>query len=109
MLGWEYFIKRRQNSQLLGRWVTLATGSLWIDDMAAKGMAKSLGGDGYPYQYELPARNLIVAYEDGIAIDRPGPRSKTDLNRVGAGDLDTETLKSLDADETLSVEVWDQS
>lgn len=108
MLAYEFFIMRQSPSwQTIGRWITKDID--WILHMLAQGMATKHGGNGYPDKYEITAGALLAAYETGIVIDRPMAPAPRLPNRAGPEDIDIDLLMSLERDEILYVEAWDQS
>lgn len=122
MLGWEIFIMRRptqggptesERERLLGSWVTGLGGTDWLTKLAETGGAKDLGGNGYPLAYEVKVGTLVRVLAEGppkhggpLVIDDDYVQQPGHVVRV---QIDLERLRSLDNDEILLVEAWDQS
>ena len=62
MLGWDIFVTGVDTA---GKKVTIASwsaslfGCLWLEDLVKQGVAKDLGGNGYPNRYQLPLSVLL--------------------------------------------------
>ena len=120
MLGWEFFVLRRDNERktprsavALARWRAGIGGTRWLEDLVSKGLAEDLGGDGYPSRYTVGARALVELLTQGLP-QHDGPFVVGDdyvLPGGWTGDskIEFESLRALDPTETLLVEAWDQS
>lgn len=113
MLGWELFITRGQNDQSVASWLTGINGTNWLDELVSKGLAKDLGGNGYPNKYEANAGVLLSILTKEIP-KHDGPLVIGDDYVQMPGDIsnakiDLETLRSLSPNEILTIEAWDQS
>lgn len=114
MLGWEILVTpKSDDKRLLASWKVGLGGTAWLDELAKKGLAKDLGGDGYPIRYEVSAGTLTSVLERGVP-KHGGPTVIGD-DYVHPGDwtgdvrIDLVSLRSLDPQELLDVEAWDQS
>lgn len=115
MLGWEFFITRKENKQYIARWLAGVGGIQWVDDLVSKGMAQKFNGFGYPDIYEINVESLLNVITNNLYLpSSKGPIvigddyvQKPVYSRNGR--IDMELLKSLPLDEILLVEVWDQS
>jgi len=122
MLGWEFFVTLQRNQDALqaapeeptlARWLAGLGGTRWIDSLVASGLAKDLGGNGYPDSYLLSAGILTAALTQGIPW-HDGPTVLGDDYFYEGGwsgnmRINIERLRSLDPSEQLLVEAWDQS
>ena len=87
-------------------------GTKWLDDLAARGIATALGGNGYPLRYTVPASALVAVLKHGPP-EHSGPLVLGDDYVVPAGwtgkvQIDMASSDSLDPSEILLVEAWDQ-
>jgi hypothetical protein len=121
MLGWEFFIRRQddeahratRSTPTLARWQAGIGGTQWLDDLVSKGVAADLGGNGYPNRYTLPV-GVVVSVLAGGLPRHSGPLVIGDDyvlpgGWTGNAQFDIAQLKSLDPNEILLVEAWDQS
>lgn len=122
MLGWEFFISRKGNSstmrpnergELLARWRASPGGTEWIDELVARGDAIGLGGNGYPIRYTVPVGVLAATLSKGLP-KHEGPPTFGDDYFLPSGwtrevEINLSRLRSLDPQEVLEVEAWDQS
>jgi hypothetical protein len=120
MLGWEFFVTRqvgpidpKARRAPLARWMTGIGGTKWLDDLASKGGALDLGGNGYPCLYAVPAAVLVAVLRHGPPrIDAPpvvGENYYLPGGWIGDTNIDLVGLRSIDPLEMLQVEAWDQS
>lgn len=122
MLGWQIFISRAYpkgaNAQTvrdaqIASWMVGLYGLSWIDDLVVAGKATFLGGNGYPARYQISAGMLAGALASGVPAHESPPVIGDDYvlprNWTGKVNIDLERLASLDPDEPLVVEAWDQS
>ncbi len=99
MLAYGFFVKRRPNEEFLARWRADYESIEWLNDLDKKSLVKNLGGDGYPYRYEISAGTIQPILAAGPPAD----------HLFHGTYIDHETLNSLDTSEVLDIEVWDQS
>jgi hypothetical protein len=122
MLGWEIIVTRQDNTAskaginegtLLATWMAGLGGTKWLDHLVANGQATDLGGDGYPLRWLVSAGVLRSVLAKGlpkatnpmvIGDDYVMPRGWTQVKV-----FKQELLASLEPDEVLKVEAWDQS
>jgi len=116
VLGWEFFVSRQSDPdemRALATWRAGLSGTDWLDDLVAKGMAMDLGGNGYPDRYALSVAALCAALEFGAPkhIDPPviGDDYITPSGWSSPVTIDRVRLRTLDPNEILVVEAWDQS
>ncbi len=122
MLGWEFFVIRQSNSalaegmregSLLASWRAGLGGTQWLYDLVESGVATDLGGNGYPCRYEVPAHALVAALAQGPPKHTGPPIFGSDYalpgGWTGQAKIDLARLRSLDPNEILLVEAWDQS
>ncbi len=103
-LGWDVYIGRQMNPRLdstgkyrgkIGSWRASKDGGWsWAEALVAEGLAKSLGGNGYPYSYTITAAVLVEKIKSGQMLS-----SLVD---------ESELAKCLPTEELL-IEVWDRS
>ena len=105
-MGWDISVIRSHGSDqgILASWQAGLTGTNWICELVAKGQAKDLGGNGYPWAFEMKAGVLVP-----ILLSGP-PEARGPSVFFGGGiQIDIERLQTLPADEPLRIEAWDQS
>lgn len=97
----------------LARWETGVDGLHWLDALAEAGLAKALGGNGYPLNFRVRADAFSRTISGGLpANDSPeviGDDYVLPAGYNGALRLDDERLGRCPADEWLVVEAWDLS
>ena len=119
MLGWMVVVRRAgdgaamDQEPALARWETGAGGLRWLDALAGSGLAKALGGNGYPLLFRVRADAFSRAISGGLPTN-DGPEVIGDDYVLPAGyngalHLDAERLGRCPADEWLAVEAWDLS
>lgn len=62
MLGWDIFvtgIDTKGKKVTIASWSASIFGCSWLEDLVKEGVAKGLGGNGYPNRYELPLSVLL--------------------------------------------------
>jgi hypothetical protein len=114
MLGWDIYatcLDANKKKINIASWSTGLGGCRWLDDLVKQGLAKDLGGNGYPNTYELTLDTLL----DRII---PSPPSD-DAPLVISDDVSDDNNKSfkvnldlimdLDSKTVVTVEAWDQS
>ena len=125
MLGWHITVYRQEaNSDspvsfeaptgaTLAVWQADITGLNWIDALVRKGLAVSLGGNGYPTEYTATLEHI-----QGILLDGPPHANTTWLYEPG--DILTEkwlgrttvyhqVLSECDPEEWVVIQAWDES
>lgn len=94
------------------RWATGISGDEWIRKLCREGKAINLGGDGYPFKFTAQAKILRP-----FLLESPPHPSlywkefvESELPISGGEGLrNSKTLKSLEEDQWLVIEVFDQS
>ena len=119
MLGWMVLVWRasddaaRNRAPTLARWETGAGGLRWLDALAGAGLAKALGGNGYPLHFRVRADAFSRTISGGLPTnDSPeviGDDYVLPAGYNGALHLDAERLGRCPVDEWLAVEAWDLS
>jgi hypothetical protein len=72
VLGWEIFIKEKSPSNVaiaeespsIATWRVSLGGTQWLDDLAAEGLARDPGGNGY-----LPAMRCLLGYSPPLSVE----------------------------------------
>ena len=125
MLGWHISVSRQSDGGALPAtadsarekpmavWQARLAGTDWLDDLAARGSAVALGGNGYPNRYTARAADLIPT----LLAGPPEAREvwKTDADDVvtpeweGRTRIDRDALSACAPDEWLCVVAWDES
>ncbi len=115
MLGWDIYatcLDANKKKINIASWSTGLGGCRWLDDLMKQGLAKDLGGNGYPNTYELTLDTLL---------DRIIPSPPSDNGPVVIGDDDVsdgsnksfkvnlDLIMDLDSKTVVTVEAWDQS
>jgi hypothetical protein len=122
MLGWEFFVTRQvatsavsdaAKEKSVASWRAGLGGTEWLDNLVSNGVAADLGGNGYPNLYKIPASALVAILGQGLPKhDGPlviGDDYVTPGGWTGGAIIDAAVLQSIDANEDLLVEAWDQS
>ncbi len=115
MLGWNIFvtaINANGKKETLCGWSAGLLGCQWLDDLVKQGIAKSLGGNGYPNRYELPLSVLL----NRITPTPPADNSPTVIGDDYISDGSISNFKfhehavlDIDSNTVVEVEAWDQS
>jgi hypothetical protein len=125
MLGFHISIYKLQNgaqpvsSALASKGVRLAVwqsgigGLHWLDGLVKKGVAISLGGDGYPTAYTARIKHLRPAIFKGPleanAVWGCDPGDILTDGWCGTTTIDQKALGACSPDEWVLVEAWDES
>jgi hypothetical protein len=122
VLGWQFFISRQDNThcevpaeeaETVATWKAGLGGAQWIEHLIAGGKGVDLGGNGYPNRYLVTAEALRSLLQAGLPKHDGPPVIGDDyvLPRgwVGNARIDFELLRSINGEEMLLVEAWDQS
>lgn len=115
MLGWDIFVTgvdTKGKKVTIASWNASLFGCLWLDDLVKQGVAKCLGGNGYPNRYTLPLsvllEKIIPAPPDGdtplVIGDHYVRESKTSSFK-----FHDHVILDFDTNTTVEVEAWDQS
>jgi len=122
MLGWDFSVYplrfmdgpgQPRKDATLATWETGLGGLDWVEELARRGRAVSLGGNGYPFRFVLTAAELRPILETGLP--RPtGPAVVGDdyfkpADWLGRAKINLPALRQLDPSDLLVVEAWDQS
>ena len=115
MLGWDIFVTAINSDgkkETLCGWSAGLLGCQWLDDLVKQGIAKSLGGNGYPNRYELPLSVLL----NRITPTPPADNSPTVIGDDYISDGSISNFKfyddvalAIDSTTMVEVEAWDQS
>ena len=114
MIGWEFFVYRQGRTPRFGvtpellvvRWTAGGGGLRWLEPLK-NGQVTYLSGNGYPHEWRITAGVLRTALDSGVLkIDTSGT--------LGSGCIHVEVynrmlLDSLEPDEVLEMDAWDQS
>lgn len=115
MLGWDIFVTgvdTKGKKVTIASWNASLFGCLWLDDLVKQGVAKCLGGNGYPNRYTLP---LSVLLEKIIPVP---PDGDTPLvigddyvreSRISSFKFHDNVILDFKSNTTVEVEAWDQS
>lgn len=122
MLGWYFFIYTQSdrsedqtagNAPKLASWEAGIGGTDWLTDLVNAGRANSLGGNGYPNRFTLTAGVLQSTLRFGLPKHGGFPVIGDDYflpaGWTGNDQIDFERLQSIDPNEIVLVDVWDQS
>ncbi len=116
MLGWEFFVTRQADakaSPALASWQASLGGLAWLENLVSKGMAIDLGGNGYPCRYVVAAGTITAMLAHGLPKHDGPPVFGSDYylpnGWTGNAQVDMARLRSIDPNELLLVEAWDQS
>lgn len=125
MLGWHITIYRQEANgdspassgasagATLAVWQAGISGLNWLDALVGKGLAVSLGGNGYPTEYTAKLKHV-----QGVIFDGPPHANATWL--YDPGDILTEkwlgkttvyhqALSECDPEEWIVIQAWDES
>ena len=115
MLGWDIFVTgvdTKGKKVTIASWNASLFGCLWLDDLVKQGVAKCLGGNGYPNRYELPLSVLL----NRITPTPPADNSPTLIGDDYISDGSISNFKfyddvalAIDSTTMVEVETWDQS
>lgn len=115
MLGWDIFVTgvdTKGKKVTIASWNASLFGCLWLEDLVKQGVAKCLGGNGYPNRYTLP---LLVLLEKIIPVP---PDGDTPLvigddyvreSKTSSFKFHDNVILDFDSNTTVEVEAWDQS
>lgn len=115
MLGWDIFVTgvdTKGKKVTIASWDASLFGCLWLDDLVKQGVAKDLGGNGYPNRYLLPLsvllEKIIPAPPDGdtplVIGDDYVRESKTSSFK-----FHDNVILDFKSNTMVEVEAWDQS
>lgn len=124
MLGWHIGVYRtadRERAPLtmdsplgtrIAVWQARWEGICWIDQLVEDGLARQLGGDGYPYRYSASIKALAPFLSSPPAARENWVYGANDIinsNWQGKTQVLKELLKICPPSETVIIEVWDES
>lgn len=118
MLGWEIFVRRQpqtgqKDGVSIAVWATSLGGLDWIDALVAEGKATNVDGIGDADRWTISVLELRRALRNGLPDAKSPPVIGDDYMLPADWSkfrkFDHDLLDTLNADEVLVVEAWDQS
>jgi len=112
MLGWEIFVKSRD--QTIASWMMGSSGTSWLRELVKEGKATDVAINcGYPHVFSMKARDLIPILINGIPQSGGGlvigENYVIDGNRIWDLNINAELLANCSPDDELVIDAWDQS
>ena len=87
-----------RKESVLANWETGTGGIRWLEKLVEEGKATKLRGDGYPNRYVSTAQDVLPL----IVVVPPGGRSSNAIFKH-------DKITACPADQTLTIDAWDQS